>query len=235
MLVWIFLGYRASAGLGGLLTGDAAAGGLHAEAGTPHGQAAAAGLGGALNSNVKSGGLYAGATAGGDISASAALNGGATLTKTKTIVTEEQYPQPQTSYIQRTVIPNYVEKTVRVPTYVEKVVRVPSYVEKTVKVPVEPTVVEKVVETPVKVYKPHYRYHKFIGGGYGGYGGYGGNPYGSGNFQATISKTANPQLFDNIFAIPISTLGAVNNLLKGITGGVSGSVSVSKNVGVVAK
>lgn len=45
-----FLGYRASAGLGGLLTGDATQGGLHAEAGTPHGQQAAAGLGGTVDS-----------------------------------------------------------------------------------------------------------------------------------------------------------------------------------------
>lgn len=44
-----FGGYHASAGLGGLLNGDSARGGLHAEAGTPFGQAAGAGLGGALD------------------------------------------------------------------------------------------------------------------------------------------------------------------------------------------
>lgn len=44
-----FLGFRAAAGLGGLLTGNAADGGLHAEAGTPFGQAAAAGLGGTVS------------------------------------------------------------------------------------------------------------------------------------------------------------------------------------------
>lgn len=44
-----FLGYRASAGLGGLLTGSAADGGLHAEAGTPFGQSAGAGLGGGVD------------------------------------------------------------------------------------------------------------------------------------------------------------------------------------------
>lgn len=43
-----FLGFRASAGLGGLLSGNAAEGGLHAEAGTPFGQAAGAGLGGTV-------------------------------------------------------------------------------------------------------------------------------------------------------------------------------------------
>lgn len=48
-----FLGFRASAGLGGLLTGNAAHGGLHAEAGTPFGQAARAGLGGNVGGRGK--------------------------------------------------------------------------------------------------------------------------------------------------------------------------------------
>ncbi|EFA01684.2 hypothetical protein TcasGA2_TC007258 [Tribolium castaneum] len=46
-----FLGYHASAGLGGLLTGNAADGGLHAEAGTPFGQQAGAGLGGTVDAS----------------------------------------------------------------------------------------------------------------------------------------------------------------------------------------
>lgn len=41
-----FGGYHAEAGLGGLLTGNAAHGGLTASAGTPFGQTAQAGLGG---------------------------------------------------------------------------------------------------------------------------------------------------------------------------------------------
>ena len=41
-----FGGYHAEAGLGGLLTGNAAHGGLTASAGTPFGQTAHAGLGG---------------------------------------------------------------------------------------------------------------------------------------------------------------------------------------------
>lgn len=44
-----FLGFKASAGLGGLLNGDASQGGLHAEAETPFGQKAGAGLGGRVN------------------------------------------------------------------------------------------------------------------------------------------------------------------------------------------
>lgn len=45
-----FGGYEAEAGLGGLLTGNAAHGGLSASARTPGGQAAAAGLGGSTGS-----------------------------------------------------------------------------------------------------------------------------------------------------------------------------------------
>lgn len=44
-----FGGYHAEAGLGGLLTGNAAHGGLSASAGTPYGQVAGAGLGGSLD------------------------------------------------------------------------------------------------------------------------------------------------------------------------------------------
>lgn len=48
-----FLGFKASAGLGGLLTGNAAHGGLQASAETPFGQAARAGLGGVVNGEGK--------------------------------------------------------------------------------------------------------------------------------------------------------------------------------------
>lgn len=47
-----FGGYHAEAGLGGLLTGNAAHGGLSASAGTPYGQIAGAGLGGSLDGKV---------------------------------------------------------------------------------------------------------------------------------------------------------------------------------------
>ncbi|XP_050679156.1 uncharacterized protein LOC126975349 isoform X1 [Leptidea sinapis] len=73
-----FGGYHAGVGIGGLL-GNGAAGGLYAEAGTPHGQSARAGLGGSVSENGgTSGGLYAGATAGGNIKASAGLGGSLT-------------------------------------------------------------------------------------------------------------------------------------------------------------
>ncbi|XP_052873023.1 one cut domain family member 3 isoform X2 [Anopheles cruzii] len=72
-----FGGYHAEAGLGGLLTGNSAHGGLSASAGTPHGQQAGAGLGGIVGGNARTaGGAYAGATAGHGVGASAAIGGG---------------------------------------------------------------------------------------------------------------------------------------------------------------
>ncbi|XP_036347543.1 uncharacterized protein LOC118756914, partial [Rhagoletis pomonella] len=69
-----FGGYHAEAGLGGLLTGDSAHGGLSASAGTPYGQKAAAGLGGSAGGNA-AGLLYAGAEANPHTGASAILGG----------------------------------------------------------------------------------------------------------------------------------------------------------------
>ncbi|XP_074041361.1 uncharacterized protein isoform X2 [Leptinotarsa decemlineata] len=302
-----FLGFKASAGLGG---------GLHAEAETPFGQAAGAGLGGYVDEHEgrSAGGLYAGATAGGGISAGAGLEGtagakgsfgssyagatagGLTVSKVKTVakpivevelqkeviapavykkrveissapvVHEIVEEKPQKTYIERTVIPQYEEKTIYVPSYEEKVVRVPTVVEKKVKVAVAPKIVEKtvvkppadvdfersvehVVETaapPVGVItktrtkyrtRPLFRKHFFfggaggLGGGYGGdyrsnvgsYGGYGGAS------SFTVSKSGSGQLINDIFNIPISTLGAVNRLVGGLVGGTSGSFSVSKS------
>uniref|UniRef100_A0A182NJ76 Uncharacterized protein n=1 Tax=Anopheles dirus TaxID=7168 RepID=A0A182NJ76_9DIPT len=77
-----FGGYHAEAGLGGLLTGNSAHGGLSASAGTPYGQQAGAGIGGLLGGNGNgalertAGGAYAGATAGHGVGASAAIGGG---------------------------------------------------------------------------------------------------------------------------------------------------------------
>ncbi|ALC41701.1 CG9812 [Drosophila busckii] len=69
-----FAGYHANAGLGGLLTGNAAHGGLSASAGTPWGSRAAAGLGGNLNGGP-AGGAYAAAQANDEVGASAVLSG----------------------------------------------------------------------------------------------------------------------------------------------------------------
>nr|XP_008192327.1 PREDICTED: merozoite surface antigen 2 isoform X3 [Tribolium castaneum] len=201
-----FLGYHASAGLGGLLTGNAADGGLHAEAGTPFGQQAGAGLGGTVDASGRAaGGLYAGATSGAGASAGAGLGGatgasgsvggsfaGASSGGVETHITKishkapavatgkltvktsapvvhkevevvatpviqkevevvAEQPKPQTTYIERTVIPNYVEKKIQVPSYVEKTIRVPTTVEKTIRVPAQPTVIEKEVSAPASV------------------------------------------------------------------------------------
>ncbi|XP_070508143.1 uncharacterized protein [Chironomus tepperi] len=71
-----FFGFAAEAGLGGLLTGDAAHGGLSASARTPFGQKAAAGLGGTVDDQGRPrGGGFAAATAGAGLGASAALGG----------------------------------------------------------------------------------------------------------------------------------------------------------------
>ncbi|XP_076641224.1 uncharacterized protein LOC143352530 isoform X2 [Halictus rubicundus] len=73
-----FAGFHAQAGLGGLLGGSQAGGGLHASAGTPWGANAAAGLGGALDGNnpTARGGLYARASfSDGGPSAGAGLGG----------------------------------------------------------------------------------------------------------------------------------------------------------------
>ncbi|XP_030382266.1 uncharacterized protein LOC115629827 [Scaptodrosophila lebanonensis] len=69
-----FAGYHADAGLGGLLTGNSAHGGLSASAGTPWGSRAAAGIGGDLNGRT-AGVAYAGAQANPDVGASAVLSG----------------------------------------------------------------------------------------------------------------------------------------------------------------
>lgn len=69
-----FGGYHAEAGLGGLLTGNAAHGGLSASAGTPFGQRAGAGLGGSVDGDA-AGVLYAGAEANPQTGAGAILGG----------------------------------------------------------------------------------------------------------------------------------------------------------------
>ncbi|XP_017775870.1 PREDICTED: uncharacterized protein LOC108562156 isoform X2 [Nicrophorus vespilloides] len=167
-------GFHASAGLGGLLTGDSTKGGLHAEAGTPFGHEAAAGLGGSVDANGHSGGaLYAGATAGGGIAASSGIEGSAayghktihrqtqvlsekTVTESPKVISEMTYqeaPVVHRTVIEKTVIPQYVEKTIQVPSYVEKTIRVPTVVEHKVRVPVTPKIVEKTYDEDTQVQK----------------------------------------------------------------------------------
>lgn len=121
-----------------------------------------------------SGGLYAGATAGGDVSAAAGIAGTKSVSGSfggsyagasaagkseyvahveKPVVVEKEVhthtvPVVQKTYVERTIIPNYVEKKVQVPSYVEKTIRVPTVIEKTVRVPAAPTIIEKTIEAP---------------------------------------------------------------------------------------
>lgn len=67
------------------------------------------------------------------------------------VVEKHAESTPQKTYIERTVIPNYEEKTIFVPSYVEKTIKVPTVVEKKVKVPVAPTIIEKEVHAPAEV------------------------------------------------------------------------------------
>lgn len=146
------------------------------------------------------------------------------------IIDVEAPPQPelkaQKTVIERTYVPQYAEKTIRVPTYVEKTIRVPTYVEKTIKVPIEPKVIEKEVsrehvEVPaVKVTKELGYVH---GGHYSDAGvGFGAHAHGGG-------------LIDGIFNIPIRTLGAVNGFLNDLAGGGASAgfhVGASKGVSI---
>lgn len=139
-----------------------AAGGLYAGASAGGGVGAGAGLGGISGASGSVGGSYAGASSGsvethvtkiahkapvvasGHISAEVA----APVVHHKEVEIIAEQPKSQTTYIERTVIPNYVEKKIQVPSYVEKTIRVPTTVEKTIRVPAEPTVIEKTVEAP---------------------------------------------------------------------------------------
>ncbi|GJQ75260.1 hypothetical protein Trydic_g9858 [Trypoxylus dichotomus] len=261
-----FAGYHASAGLGGLL-GSGAAGGLHAEAGTPFGQSAGAGLGGVVAKGKSAGGLYAvadsgagpaaGAAIGGIAAESGAIGGSVAAAKGATYITKtvehespvivketiEQAPQVQKTYIERTVIPNYVEKTVQVPSYVEKTIRVPTVVEKKITVPAPPTVIEKTINAPpetiaggeVRKTVYHKSYTSAVGGTadagtYSTNHYYGGGYGGGGSAVFGYRKSFNSDLVNDIFNIPISTLSAVSRLVGGIAGGASGSLSFSKQV-----
>lgn len=144
-----------------------AAGGLYAGATSGAGASAGAGLGGATGASGSVGGSYAGATSGGTEThitkithkaPATAVAAGKLTVKTAAVapvVHKEveiiEQPKPQTTYIERTVIPNYVEKKIQVPSYVEKTIRVPTTVEKTIRVPAEPTVIEKQVSAPAEV------------------------------------------------------------------------------------
>ncbi|CAH0560930.1 unnamed protein product [Brassicogethes aeneus] len=250
-----FLGYKASAGLGGLLTGNAADGGLHASAETPHGQRAGAGLGGVVDGNGKTaGGLYAGATAGNGIYARSGIGGvvdetgsygGSYASSSNGGLVKEVR-----KYKEKSVAPVTYQKEVHTvsapapaPAYIEKTIRVPTYVEKTVKVPLEQPVqvetkfkeevrpgyikvVQKVKTRPNKVHH-HRKYVSYNSAAYP-------EPVPAPALgsrinvanHVAVSKSTNPEFYDNIFNIPISALGAVNKFLNGL----QGSTTITKHV-----
>nr|CAH7752287.1 unnamed protein product [Callosobruchus chinensis] len=301
-------GQNARAGLGGNVGSGRSAGGLYADATAGGGVSAGAGLAGQTGPEGSYGKSYAGASAGRSVykekvvsslpAAQFQVEGAAVApekhAELRPVVEKEvevsagpfvekevtKEVKPQKTYIERTVVPNYQEKTIYVPSYVEKTVRVPTVVAQKVKVPVAPTVIEKTVNSPpengdsdvslneeiaarpvyFRKFKHHHRirpFRKYVflggGGGEGSYentgalyagrfgsgdaGGYataGAGAQAGGDYSSsvTVRKTANPQLINDIFNIPISTLGAVNKLVSGIASGTSGSVSIQKTASV---
>lgn len=142
------------------LVAGGSTGGLYAGATAGNGVAAGAGLGGVSSGNAAVGGSFAGASSGAsggyvtktktvEKSGGAALGGSGAFGASFSGYAEQPVAaQPQKEYIERTVIPNYVEKTIQVPSYVEKTVRVPTVIEQRVRVPAPPTVIEKTVSAP---------------------------------------------------------------------------------------
>ncbi|XP_055916614.1 uncharacterized protein LOC129949279 isoform X1 [Eupeodes corollae] len=116
-----FAGYSARAGLGGLLTGNAADGGLSASAGTPFGQRAAAGLGGSVNGNA-AGVAYAGAQANDDVGASAAI-GGSTGSQKSGFLGAESHSNGGGNSVTKTLIQDSTPE-LTVPTTIQKVTTV---------------------------------------------------------------------------------------------------------------
>lgn len=241
-----FGGYHAEAGLGGLLTGNAAHGGLSASAGTPHGQQAGAGLGGLLNGNDRSaGGLYAGATAGHGVGASAAIGGGldneggaggagaeahvpGARTKvvklgqtngaappSETVVSYEVPPAPQNV---NTRFNGDSESTIKTKTILKEVhtdLEAPPAEQQPTQTRTKTIYKKKVISRPHKVHVNS----RFDSNGHTG-----------GGASSQSGATHNPNFWNDIFNIPISTLNAVNQFLNNKSG--SGTVQVQKHAAI---
>lgn len=136
------------------------AGNLYAGATAGNGVGAAAGLGGETSGRGAVGTSYAGASSGASGAyvektavkpAAGAFGASGSFSASYSGAKAAEGPvetAPRKEYVERTIIPNYVEKTIQVPTYVEKTVKVPTVVEQRIRVPAEPTVVEKTVSAP---------------------------------------------------------------------------------------
>lgn len=235
-----FGGYYAEAGLGGLLTGNAAHGGLSASAGTPHGQQAGAGLGGILDGNARTaGGLYAGATAGHGVGASAALGGGLngeggaggtgaeahaggiSRKVVKLGQTNGAAPPSETVLVNDQSIntrfnheDNFKTKTVVKEVHTD--LEAPPANQEPVQTRTKTIYKKKVITRPHKVHVKT----RFDSNGHSG---------GSAQTQTSTvnaGATLNSNFWNDIFNIPISTLSAVNQFLNNKTGAGSSGASV---------
>ncbi|XP_053673332.1 uncharacterized protein LOC128723599 isoform X2 [Anopheles nili] len=230
-----FGGYHAEAGLGGLLTGNSAHGGLSASAGTPHGQQAGAGIGGLLGGNERTaGGAYAGATAGHGVGASAAIGGGldgyggaggvgaeshAGGVSKKVVKLGQTNPGGQPTEV---VISK--EKGVHHEGSFERIDDHHHVKEVADSHPAPAHGVRKTVYKKKVIAHPH-KVHTRIDSSNGHSGG-----GSSSSTHVVASSTHNSNFWNDIFNIPISTLTAVNQFLNNKAG--SGTVHVEKHVEV---
>lgn len=250
-----FGGYHAEAGLGGLLTGNAAHGGLSASAGTPHGQQAGAGLGGILDGNARTaGGLYAGATAGNGVGASAALGGGLngegaaggtgaeahaggfSRKVVKLSQTNGAAPPSETVLVHE-VAPAPQAVNTRFNQEFDSNTRTKTFVKEVHTDLEAPSAVQQPVQTHTKtVYKkkvitrPHKIHFKnrFDSNGHSG----GGSTTQTQTSTVNAGANLNTNFWNDIFNIPISTLSAVNQFLNNKSGSGSGTVHVHKHTEV---
>ncbi|XP_049299227.1 PE-PGRS family protein PE_PGRS11 isoform X2 [Anopheles funestus] len=235
-----FGGYHAEAGLGGLLTGNSAHGGLSASAGTPHGQQAGAGIGGLLGGNERTaGGAYAGATAGQGVGASAAIGGGldgaggaggvgaeshagGVSRKVVRLGQTNQGAPPSEVVIAKETGVNYGGNFERIDN--QHVKEVHTELRAPAPHPAPAHTFQKTVYKKKVISHPHKVHTRFdSSNGHSGGGS-------SSSTHVVASSTHNANFWNDIFNIPISTLTAVNQLLNNKAG--SGSVHVEKHVEV---
>lgn len=243
-----FGGYHAEAGLGGFLTGNTAHGGLSASAGTPNGQQAGAGLGGILDGNDRSaGGGYAGATAGNGVGASAAFGGGlnnaggagglgaeahapgtskkvvkigqtnGAAPPSETVLVHEAPPAPVAVHTRFNDETSVKTKTKTILKEVHTDLEAPPAVQQPPARSHTKTIYKKkVITRPHKVHlNTRYDSNSHSGGS---------------THTHTVQASSNPNFWNDIFNIPISTLGAVNQFLNNKSG--SGTVQVHKHTEV---
>lgn len=244
-----FGGYHAEAGLGGLLTGNTAHGGLSASAGTPNGQQAGAGLGGLLDGNDRSaGGGYAGATAGNGVGASAAFGGSlnnaggagglgaeahapgtskkvvkigqtnGAAPPSETVLVNERPPAPVAVHTRFNGETNVKSKTKTIVKEVHTDLQAPPAVQP----PSHHSHHTKTVYKKKVITRPH-KVHlnsRFDSNGHSG----------GSTHTHTVQAAHNPNFWNDIFNIPISTLGAVNQFLNNKSG--SGTIHVHKHTEV---